>query len=128
MVCQLDYVNEQGKPKVMQLLDHVDIYQLHETHDMANCSTLDDRAPILKMSERSTYYLADVVSPWQEEDTGVILLKVGYYETSHDTQQNVVCTEHVNAHLTAPKYGVERHRNEERAHAIQSVVEQLPEW
>lgn len=73
----------------------------------------------------SSYHLANVVAPGQEEHAGVVFLPVRQDEREEDDPEQAVEREHADSALAAPEHGVQRAHKEHTCPAVQAVVEQL---
>lgn len=93
----------------------------HKEPDVNFCIDLQTKCLVLP------HQLAEIVSPGQEQNLGVVLLPVRQNEAQHDPGHDEVDPEHPHPVLPAPKYGVQGHRQEQGGPAVQSVVKQLPQ-
>lgn len=74
------------------------------------------------------YHLADVVSPGQEQDAGVVFLPMRQDEGEQHHPQYVIEYDHTHATLPTPKYGVHGGHEKHARPTVQTMVKQLPQW
>lgn len=74
------------------------------------------------------HHLADIVSPRQEQDAGVVLLPVRQNEREEHHPQDVVERGHAHAAFPSTEYGVDGSHKKDAGPTVQAMVKELPQW
>ena len=77
---------------------------------------------------RASYQLADVISPRQEQRSGVVLLPVRAEEREHDAHEDEQTAVGCHRVIAAAEHAVHADGHQQRRPAVQTVVEQLAQW